>query len=418
MREDIKDFIRFYPKEEILLLNKSEIARRFNCDPRTVNRYLKIQEGEIEPKIKKRKYSSLLDDYKSIIINKVDVHGATAMAVYRFILKKGYNGKYSNVARFVNQHKSEETKKATIRFETTPGLQAQVDWKEELTMISKCGETFKVNIFLMVLGYSRTKYVCLTSDRSQETLFLCLMNAIMYFGGVPREILFDNMKTVVDRSKSTFSSVQLNQTFSYFARDAGFKPITCRPYRPQTKGKVEALAKFTNRLVVYNEEFENYEELARIVHSFCDDINNEISQATDEKPIELLKKEREHLLPIPDMYCLESYLYPEKAYTVHKDSMIKYNGKRYSTPTKYIGSKVTIRECDDGNLCIYYNGDCIACHPLTDKKYNYTYEHASEILRSDACKGMTYSEIDEFIKKNLSGMDIYLGGNDVRKTDK
>lgn len=417
MRKDIAEFIRFYPKEEMLLLNKSEIARRFNCDPRTVDRYLEIQKGGGEPNRKKREYSSILDDYKSIIINKVDVHGATAMAVYRFIAKKGYAGKYSIVARFVSKHKADQIRKATIRFETTPGLQAQVDWKEEVTMVSSSGEVFRVNIFLMVLGFSRMKYVCLTSDRTQETLFRCMMNAILYFGGVPHEILFDNMKTVVDRSRSTFTHVELNQTFSYFARDAGFKPITCRPYRPQTKGKVEALAKFTNRLVVYNEEFEDYKELDTIVNSFCNEINNEVSQATDEKPTERFEKEKEHLLPIPDMHCLESYLYPEKAYTVHKDSMIKYDGKRYSTPTRYIGSKVTIRECDDGNLCIYYNGDCIACHPLEGKKYNYTYEHASEILRSDACRGMTYSEIDEFIRKNLSGMDIYLGGSDVRKTD-
>ena len=61
--------------------------------------------------------------------------------------------------------------------ETTPGQQAQVDWKKNLTMISKHGEIFKVNIFLMVLGFSRIKYTCLTTNRKQNTLFLCLINA-------------------------------------------------------------------------------------------------------------------------------------------------------------------------------------------------------------------------------------------------
>ncbi|WP_234121782.1 hypothetical protein [Clostridium hydrogenum] len=87
------------------------------------------------------------------------------MAVYKFIEKKGYAGKYSTVAAFVKKHEQVETQKATIRFETTPGLQAQVDWKENLTMINKNGEIFKINIFLMVLGYSRIKYVQLTTDR-------------------------------------------------------------------------------------------------------------------------------------------------------------------------------------------------------------------------------------------------------------
>lgn len=91
MRDDIKDTISFLAKEDISLFNKAELARRYNCDPRTI-----------------------------------------AMAVYKFICKKGYTGKYSIVADFVRYHKDVETKKATIRFETNPGLQAQVDWKEDI----------------------------------------------------------------------------------------------------------------------------------------------------------------------------------------------------------------------------------------------------------------------------------------------
>lgn len=156
------------------------------------------------------------------------------MAVFKFIQKKGYKGKYSTVAAFVKYHKDDEVNKATIRFETVPGLQAQVDWKEELTMISKYGEVFKVTIFLMVLGYSRMKYLCLTTNRNQDILLLCMIQAFKYFEGIPHEILFDNMKTVIDRSKSTFSHVQFNKTFKHFADDSRFKPIACRAYRPHT----------------------------------------------------------------------------------------------------------------------------------------------------------------------------------------
>ena len=240
MRKDIEFKLKKYTIEEQCLLNKSELARRYNCDPRTIERYLKISSGELVPKKSSRVYTSLIDDYKSIIIEKVDTYGATAMAVYKFIKGKGYKGKYSTVAAFVSKHKNIELKKATVRFETTPGLQAQVDWKENLTMFNKNGEPFKVNIFLMVLGYSRIKYLQLTTDRSQKTLFRCMISAFNYFGGIPQEILFDNMKTVIDRSKSNFSSVEFNNTFKHFSEDAGFKAIACRPYRPQTKGKVES----------------------------------------------------------------------------------------------------------------------------------------------------------------------------------
>ena len=104
----------------------------------------------------------------------------------------------------MKKHKNEETQKATIRFETNPGLQAQVDWKEDMILTNKEGIQFKINIFLMVMGYSRNKFIIVTTDRSQETLFECMIAAFKYYGGVPHEILFDNMKTVVDHGKSIF----------------------------------------------------------------------------------------------------------------------------------------------------------------------------------------------------------------------
>lgn len=409
MRKDINELVKKYQGKESYLLNKSELARRYGCDPRTISRYMKIESGEIIPQRSKRTYQSLIDDYKETIINKVDVYGATAMAVYKFIQKKGYKGKYSSVATFVKKHKDSETQKATIRFETSPGLQAQVDWKEDLKLISKHGEIYKVNIFLMVLGYSRVKYVCLTSNRKQDTLFQCLIDGFKYFGGIPDEILFDNMKTVIDRSKSTFSRIELNERFSYFMKDAGFKTLACRAYRPQTKGKVEALSKLTSRLVVYNEEFDDYKDLEDIVNEFMHDINFEISQATGEIPLERLKKEQEYLNPLTPVEILLSYVSRKKEYKVSKDSMVLYKGKKYSVPTKYINKKLSITEQNDGNIYLHYNGDVIVCHSLGDKKFNYKHKHMHEILKSDACKHLNDSEIERFIEQNISMMDTYLG---------
>ena len=213
-------------------MNKSELARRFGCNRRTVDYYLKDKDVGII----KREYLSIIDDYKSIVLEKVDTYGASAMAVYKFIQKKGYAGGYLTVNNYVRKHKNDETQKATIRYETTPGLQAQVDWKESVTMINRDGKVFLVNIFLIVLGYSRLKFTKLTSDKRQKTLFECMFESFRYFQGIPHEILFDNMKTVVDRGKSTFKNVVLNDMFKAFAQDSGFEIITCRAYRPKTKG--------------------------------------------------------------------------------------------------------------------------------------------------------------------------------------
>ena len=409
MRKDIQNHISRFTREERCLLNKSEMARRFNCDPRTIHRYLEIESGELVPKPSNRKYISKLDDYKEIIIDKVDKYGATAMAAFKFIQKKGYNGKYSTVAAFVKKHKQDQVHKATVRFETAPGLQAQVDWKEEVMMISRYGEVFKINIFLMVLGYSRLKYICLTTNRNQNTLFSCMIKAFDYFRGIPHEILFDNMKTVVDHSKSTFAKTVLNSTFKHFSDDATFKPITCRPYRPQTKGKAEALARLMNRLVVYNEEFSDYYELEKIVEDFREEINAEVSQGTGEVPFIRFKKETEYLKPIPPNNLLLSYVSREKEYTVSKESMVRYEGQKYSVPTKYIGKKMTVTSLSDGSVTFYYNNDFVVCHSRSDKVYNYKRDHMHEILKSDACRYMQDLEIDKFIEENMSIMDIYLG---------
>lgn len=412
MRDDIRDAISFLGKEESLLFNKAELARRYDCDPRTIDRYLKIQSGELEAKSSSRVYISKLDDYKSTIINKVDTYGCTAMAAYKFICKKGYTGKYSIVADFVKHHKDNEIKKATIRFETNPGLQAQVDWKEDMTLVNRFGEIFRINIFLMVLGYSRYKFLMITSDRTQETLFSCMVSAFKHFGGVPHEILFDNMKTVVDHAKSSFAKTVFNERFEYFAKDIGFKPIACRPYRPQTKGKVESLAKLMDRLKAYNEEFESWNDLVNISQNFMDDLNHEVSQGSGEIPVILFNKEKEYLLPPPNNGILTSYIsrQEDKTYPVNRESMIKYEGKKYSVPTCYIGERMTVTTDDTGNLSIYYNNEFVVCHAISSKMYNYTIDTACDILRSDAMQGRTDAEILSFVQNNLLNMDRCIGG--------
>lgn len=176
MRKDILNAIHEI-KEMKDLINKSEIARRFNCSINTVNKYLNKQETTKST----RKYSSKLDNFKGIIIEKTDDFSANGRAIFNFIRDKGYTGSYDIVSKFIKEYKQEEQNKATIRFETTPGFQAQVDWKENFKIINKEGKEFEINIFLMILGYSRYKYIELTLDKTQDTLFECIMHACKEF---------------------------------------------------------------------------------------------------------------------------------------------------------------------------------------------------------------------------------------------
>ena len=401
MRQDVLNEINIFLRGgEKETMSKAAMARIMGCDPRTVKRYLEGYEPKKKRKILKK---SKLDKFKETIISKLEI-GCTSMAIFKFIQKDGYTGSYSLVADFVQKHKEEQIKKATIRFETAPGLQSQVDWKENLKMISKHGEIFEVNIFLMVLGYSRTKFVKLTSDKTQKTLFKCMNEAFKYFGGVPKEIVFDNMATVVDRANSRIGNVKLNSKFVQYSKDIGFNPITCRIYRPQTKGKVESLAKLVDRLQVYNHEFETYEELEKIVKMFMKEINNEISQGTNMKPIERLEKETKHLLPLPNQELLNAYTTSPKEYKVSKESMITYKGQKYSVPTYLIGKSVSVKETEE-YIHIYYTTNLITKHKKSKKFLNYHKEHIVDILKSDALKGYENNEIEEFVNNHLSDYD-------------
>lgn len=115
MRKDILNAI-LQMKEVKEMVNKAEVARRFNCSINTVNKYFNGQQKEIST----RNYSSKLDNFKGLIIEKVDDFSANGRAVFNFIKSKGFTGSYGIVSKFIKEHKQEEQTKATMRFETTP----------------------------------------------------------------------------------------------------------------------------------------------------------------------------------------------------------------------------------------------------------------------------------------------------------
>ena len=389
-------------------VNISELSRLLDCSWQTAK---KIAQGDVIQKQVKVK-PSLLDDYKQIIIEKRDKHCCTAKSIYKFIVKLGYKGSYELVKKFVKEHCKQENQKAVLRVTTQPGLQAQVDWKEEMKLITKTGEVLEFNIFLYILSHSRYKYFELTTNRKQTTLFKCLINAFKYCDTrIPDEIWFDNMKTVVTSHDLKQGEVIFNPDFKEFAKQVGFNPIACKPYRPQTKGKAENLAKLMDRLKVYNEEIETLDDIKEIVKNLNKELNEEVCQATEKTPNELFEKEKEYLTPITNNSILEEY---ESVITriVSCDSTIVYNKHKYSVPTNFINKEVII-EIDkkdlDNYLSIYYNKKIIACHKITEKLYNYEKEHLIGVMKSDVYKYKSNEEIEKLALERLKDYDRFGG---------
>ncbi|CDR52644.1 IS21 family transposase [Staphylococcus schweitzeri] len=405
MRHDIYEGVLFYIMKGIKP-NYAELGRQYNCDPRTVKKYYEAgKENELE-RLKKRqqnKKASKLDPFKEIIDKKIEL-GCTAMAIFKYIEKKGYEGKYTILREYCKNKKQNETKKATIRVETNPGIAAQVDWKEDMIMHDKFGRTYQFNIFLYVLHYSKMKYITLTRDRKQDTLFECLKDAFEYTEGVPKEIWFDNMRTVVDRPRTQYKKVVFNNLFYQFSKDANFEPIACRPYRPQTKGSIESLAKFVEqRLRPYDYEFYDAVELIALVNDLCHELNHlEISQATEQRPIDVFNyEEKEHLNSF-NAKLLDTYIEDECIRIVSKESMINFRKGKYSVPTKYIGEEVqVIFNNSTDELLIYFDSELIRRHNLSERKFNYIVEDMSEILKSDVFKHKDDKEILTYIENSL-----------------
>ena len=402
MRKDIT-IERIYGKDSEKM-NVSALARQYNCSWLTMDK--RIHPERYHHEKKKRIYTSILDPYKQIIEQHMETANVPATGIF-YLLKRnyGYSGSYSTVKNYVSKTKKEIINNLTIRFETIPGFQSQVDWKETVTLRNRNGDVYKFNIFLIVCGYSRYKYIELTSDRSQKTLFCCLINAFKYFGGIKEEIIFDNMKTVVDHAKSDYKKVVINSKFNQFSKDARFTIFTCRAFRPMTKGRVETLAKIMDRLLAFDREFDDWDDLYKIVQDLMYELNyNEKSQATDEIPNIRMEKEKEYLIPV-NIDLLNTYIISEKTYKVSNESMIKYKGKKYSVPTEYVGKSLTITE-DDEFISIYYTTYFICCYEKkTSKKFNYKKNDYLDILSKSAYSNKSIDEIAQITLNNLKSLN-------------
>ena len=381
--------------------NFSELARQYGIDRRTVKKYYDGYEGKPEH----RKRSSKLDKHYETIKTKLSLRGANVRAVYEYILEEVDSdiGTYSNFSKYVRSRglKPQKTEKGHPRYETAMGVQAQVDWKEDVTLKNRYGESFTFQVFDYKLGYSRYPIFTYKLYKTRQDVFDCLIASFKATGGVPKEILFDNMPSVVDRDGKR---ANISNEMRAFAKDMGFRIKLCKPRHAFTKGKVEALNKFLAWLVPYEGEFETEDELVSILDRINKKVCERICDETGVPPVLLFQKEKEYLQQLPSEKVINSYLSHDRQTTVRKDSMVIYMKCKYSVPAEYIGKPVRIKASGD-SLYIYYSTDLVATHRISDKKLNYKKEHYTGLL---AGCGVKADDIEMLAETNLRQMDAFL----------
>ena len=402
----LKELIRMNIKP-----NFAALGREYGCDYRTAKaRYYEEldKENGIETTKKERKH--IIDEFKEIIDNKLEtIPGITAYSIYYFLKsEKRYEGSYSSIRDYVYKNKDKRKQPASIRVEPIIGKSAQVDWKEDFKLISKSGELFIINLFLMRLHYSKKFYARLTIDKRRDEVKTCIVEALEYFGGTPKEIWFDNMATVMIREGK---HKKIHNEIKQLGEDIGFQPILCRARRPKSKGTVENLAKLCDRLKSYNNEFESLDDLVNIVNKFNEECGKEKSQAHNKIVNDVFEKEKEYLIPLPNNNILEKYKQTIEYRKVSQDSMIVYRGNRYSVPTRFVGSYLGIRIIDN-QVYIYDNTELIRCHKITNNSLNYNKDDKLEILKSDLLFGLDDKEIENKITNtDLQIYDFLKGMN-------
>ena len=402
LRKDIFERVKYMMKEQPeMKVNCSKLARQLNCDRRTVSRYVELAKNGKKPT--KRVYQKKTNGFEKIIEEKVKTT-APAIAIYHYLVKNhGYKGSYSTLKRYIHNLNIEKQHNAVIRFETDPGIQAQVDWKESLKFKTKDGETIKFNVFLMILGFSRTKFLMVTETRDLQQVEFSLACAFRYFGGVPHEILFDNMRSIIDKARTQYSEPVFNENFKVFAEDCGFVPKACVAYRPETKGKVEVTAKLMNRLKVYSGDITGFDDIRQIASELNDKLNSAVCQATGKKPFDLLEAEKPFLHKT-NLGILTGYFIDNVKRKVSKESMISYEGKKYSVPPEYIGKKVDISDAGSG-FDISFNGHFVRHWEKSSKMMNFDHTDYLEIARLSSLRRLDEDEIKLIAERNLEIYD-------------
>jgi transposase len=336
--------------------SKSAIARALDLDRKTVR--LCLAQAAWTPYERAAMTDTLLSTHRTFLEQRAPMVGYSAQVLYQELSQQhGYTGSYQTVKRFVRPLREAEdlAARATVRFETPPGLQSQIDWGQA-TVAFRSDRAIR-HFFILTLGYSRRGFYLACRDEQLPTFLDAHERAFDHFGGHTKEHLYDRPRTVC---WPTQEGVVWNPTFQAFAQYWGFDARLCRPYRAQTKGKVESGVKYLKRNFLVGREFVDDTHLGEALLDWTMTIADQrIHGTTHERPLERFAVERAHLLPTAHQpaFRLEAR-YPR---VVAEDFLVSLDTNRYSVPFRFIGRTVEVQR-REGQVLIRYQGQLIAEH--------------------------------------------------------
>ena len=348
-------------------LSVRAISRLTGYDRKTIRKYL-IEPDRVPAYGPRAKQPGKLEPFQPYLEERMRAGVWNARVLLRELRERGYSGGYTLLTDWLRPQRKSAQTAAVRRFETPAGKQAQVDWGH-LGSIDIQGEEQKLWGFSFTLGYSRTMMAEAALDQKLGTLLRMHEEAFRQLGGVPEEILYDRMKTVWLETDER-GEIVWNPVFLDFTRYWGFKPRLCRPYRAQTKGKVESGVKYIRRNFLcglQGREPSCLSDLNAELRKWVWEVANQrVHGTTHEQVAARLDADRLSLQPL-DSRPPYAYM-DDELRKVARDAYVSWRGSRYSVPWEYVGRSVWVRDCGR-DVEVHFGRDRIAVHTQALRKH-------------------------------------------------
>jgi len=349
-------------------LSVSAIARQTGLDRKTVRRY--VERGLEPPAYQPRPAGpTKVSPFQAYLRERVAAYPElTASRLHRELRELGYDGGYTAVKDFLRSIRPRSAAGFEVRFETSPGRQAQVDFAHFRTVFTDEPAVERVVwLFSLVLGHSRMLWGRFVPRQDMQTVLRCHAAAFEALGGAPGEILYDRMKTVVDREAPQDGPegghIVYNRTLVEFARHYGYLPKACKAYRAKTKGKVERPFHYIREDFFLGRSFRNRDDLNDQFRQWLDQVANVRMHATTRRVVsEHFAEERPSLQRLP-AGPFQAVLRLERRIT--KDGMVSVDGNLYSVPNTTRRRPVEVHSTAN-EVRILEEDQVIAVHPVME----------------------------------------------------
>lgn len=336
--------------------SQRQIARDLGLSRNTVQRVLaEVGRQRAGTPADQQRRPQALDAYETVLQELLARYpDLTGVRLLEELKQRGFTGSYSTLRRRLQELRPRCTPLPVQRFETGPGAQAQMDYATYDIDFSEEGRR-RVHAFSYVLGYSRRQYLRFVEAQDFDTTLREHVRAFTYLGGVAATCLYDNFKVVVTDYEEDVPIY--NQRFLAFATHYGFRPVACRPYRPQTKGKVERKFRYVETNLLNGRSFRTLADLNETTVWWLAHVADlRVPGQTRKTSLELYEQERPHLIPLPvQAYEIDPVCYR----VVNVEGFVVYRQNRYSAPWQHIGRTLPVRITE--TELIVYNPHLIEC---------------------------------------------------------